>query len=209
MVSALDVHKMLGIIQYMAPLVPRGRIRFRPITVVGQRSMGPDNRRLGSENYHARLGHSSSVLVGIASSVTGTFSQNPRLISHCLQTHILEMEPFFCAICGFLNKLHGHVVRLMCDNATVVSYLKQECGIKSFRLTRLTIRLLKFCDRKGIVIVPVHLPGRCNTQADGLSRPGQTLPTEWEIHPDLLRPVFNHWGQPWMDLFNNTFNNKK
>ena len=25
--------------------------------------------------------------------------------------------------------------------------------------------------------------------------------TKWDIHPDLLRPVFNHWGQPWIDLF--------
>ena len=30
-VSAMDIHKMLGTIQYMAPLVPRGRLRFRPI----------------------------------------------------------------------------------------------------------------------------------------------------------------------------------
>ena len=45
----------------------------------------------------------------------------------------------------------------------------------------------------GIVIVPIHLPGHCNIQADSLSRPGETLPTEWEIHPDLLWPVFNRW----------------
>ena len=55
---------------------------------------------------------------------------------------------------------------LMCDNATVVSYIKQEGGTKSFRLT---IRLLKFCDHKGIVIVPVHLPGHCNIQVESLS----------------------------------------
>ena len=69
----------------------------------------------------------------------------------------------------------------------------------SFRPTRLMIRVLKFCDRKGIV--RVHLPGCCNMQADSLSRPGQTLLTKWEIHPDLLQLVFNRWGQQWIDLF--------
>ena len=39
------------------------------------------------------------------------------------------------------------------DNVTVVSYIKQEGGTKSFGLTRLIIRLLKFCDHKAIVIV--------------------------------------------------------
>ena len=89
-----------------------------------------------------------------------------------------------------------------------MSYIKQEGGTRSFRLTRLTIRLLKFCNHKRIVLIPVHLPGRNNIQADRLSRPGQTLPTEWEIHPDLLQPVFGRWGRPWIDLFA-TFANKK
>ena len=30
-ILGLDMHRMLGTIQYMAPLVPRGRLRFRPI----------------------------------------------------------------------------------------------------------------------------------------------------------------------------------
>ena len=45
-------------------------------------------------------------------------------------------------------------------------------------------------------------------QADILSRPGQMLPIEWEINPELLCPVFNHSGHPWIDLFA-MFKNKK
>ena len=70
------------------------------------------------------------------------------------------------------------------------------------------IRLLNFCDHRRILLVPVHLLGRCNVQADRLSRPGQELLTEWDIDPELLRPIFSHWGQPWIDVFA-TFNNKK
>ena len=69
-----------------------------------------------------------------------------------------------------------------------MSYSKQEGETKSFKLTCLPIKLLKFCNHKCIVIVLVHLPGHCNIQADSLSRPGETLLTEWSIHLDLLCP---------------------
>ena len=86
-------------------------------------------------------------------------------------------------------------------HTAVVSYIKQEGRTKSFRVTWLTIRLLKFCDHKPILLVPVHLLGRCNVQANRLSQPGQMLPTEWEIDPELLHHVFNNRGGPWIDLF--------
>ena len=57
------------------------------------------------------------------------------------------------------NKLHRKVVRLMCDNTTEVSYVKQEGETKSFRLIHLTIRFLKFCEQMSILVIPVHIPG--------------------------------------------------
>ena len=204
-ISALDMHRMLGTIQYMAPLVPRGwlRIRFHPI------------QWWAPANPGTRLDHSSIGLVGISGGDAGivtlreteltlftdasTHGWGAQLQDHSIsglwseaqcQNHIniLEMEAVFYAVKGFLNRLYGHVVCLMFDNVTVVLYIKQEGGTRSFRLTRLTIRLLKFCDRKKIVLIP----GRNNIQADRVSRLGQTLPTEWEIHLDLLQPVFGH-----------------
>ena len=91
---------------------------------------------------------------------------------------------------------------------TVVSYIKQEGGTKSFRLAHLTIRLLTFCNWTRIVIIAVHILGHFNMQANGLSRPGQTLPIEWEIDHSLLDPVFRQWGQPWIDLFVTYCNHK-
>ena len=96
----------------------------------------------------------------------------------------------------------------MCDNATAVSYIKREGGTRSFRLTRLAIRLLKFCDRMDVSLVPVHIPGIRNVQADALSRVGQTLVTEWQINSRLLHPVFRQWGVPRIDLFATFSNNK-
>ena len=59
-----------------------------------------------------------------------------------------------------------------------------------YTLMQLTFRLLKWCDRKAITLVPGHLPGVHNIQADSLSRVGQTLNTEWTMTMERLRPVF-------------------
>ena len=118
------------------------------------------------------------------------------------------MEAVFLSVTRFLPQLKSRVVRLMCDNAVVVSYINKKGRTKSFRLTHLTIGLLKFCDRKGIRLVPVHLPGSRNIQADALSRVGQTLAREWTINGQLLRPVFSTWGTPVIHLFA-TFANRK
>ena len=51
---------------------------------------------------------------------------------------------------------------------------------------QMTIRLLKWCDRKAITLVPVHLPGVYNIQADSLFRVGQTLNTEGTMAMERL-----------------------
>ena len=227
---------MLGVVNFMATLVPRGRLRFRPIqwwakdawnqvtgrwsdriqvpaTVLHQLAwwaspavnQGVSLRvpeaevtlftDASSQGWGAQLGHRS--LQGLWSPAQQAFHIN-----------VLELEAVLKAVQGFLPHLRRRVVRLMCDNATAVSYIKKEGGTRSFRLTRLTIRLLKWCDAKGIVLLPVHLPGVRNVQADSLSRVGQVLSTEWEINPALLEPVFLRWGTPQVDLFA-TFLNRK
>ena len=72
----------------------------------------------------------------------------------------------------------------------------------------MTIRLLKCCDSKAITLVPVHLPGVHNIQADSLSRVCQTLTTEWTMAIESLRPVFAKWGELQIDLFA-TFANRR
>ena len=112
------------------------------------------------------------------------------------------------AVRDFLPHLRSREVRLMCDNTTTVAYIKNEGGTRSHTLMQLTIRLLKWCDRKAITLVPVHLPGVHNIQADSLSRVGRTLTTEWTVAMESLRPVFAKWGEPRIDLFA-TFANRR
>ena len=92
----------------------------------------------------------------------------------------------------------------MLDNAVTVAYMKNEGGTQSYtlmQLTIVTIRLLEWCDRKAIKLVPIHLLGVCNVQVDALYRIGQTLNNEWTLAMERLRPVFAKWGEPQFDMF--------
>ena len=235
-VTARDLHRLLGILSFMATLVPRGRLRLRPIqwwakeawcqeqgqwsdsvlitpTILNQVAWWASPAIWGGcplsvreteltlftdascQGWGAQLGDRS---------LRGSWT-TPQRRQHI---NVLEMEALLCAVRGFIPFLRHRAVRWMCDNSVAVSYIRKEGGTQSFQLTRLTIRVLKFCDRKDIVIVPVYLPGARNIQADSLSRPGQTLATEWAIDRQLLIPVFSRWGTPTIDLFA-TFANRK
>ena len=236
LISARELHRLLGMLTFMATLVPRGRLRLCPIqwwaSEVWCQETGSWSDRISVTPtilHQVAWWASPAVLQGVSLSALETeitlftdassHGWGAQLGSRTLQgtwsprqasqhINLLQMEGVFLSVTRFLPQPKSRVVRLMCDNAMVVSYINKEGGSKSFRLTRLTIRLLKFCDRKGIRLVPVHLPGSRNIQADALSRVGQTLATEWAINGQLLHPVFSAWGTPVIDLFA-TFANRK
>ena len=135
---------------------------------------------------------------------TGRWSASQR----SCHINVLEMQAVIYAVRDFLPHLRSWVVRLMCDNAVTVAYIKNEGGTRSLTLMQMTIRLLKCCDSKAITLVPVHLPGVLNIQADSMSRVGQTLTTEWTMAMESLRPMFAKWGELWIDLFA-TFANRR
>ena len=60
------------------------------------------------------------------------------------------MQAVIYAVRDFLPHLRSRVVRLMCDNAVTVAYIKNEGGTRSHTLMQMTIRLLKWCDSKAI-----------------------------------------------------------
>ena len=130
-------------------------------------------------------------------STQGLWPASQRL-SHI---NVLERQAVINAVRAFLPHLRSWVVCLMCDNAVTVADIKNEGGTRSFTLMQLMIRLLKWCNRKAIKLVPVHLPGVRNIQADLLSIVSQTLNTEWTMTMKRLGPVFVKWGKPQVNLF--------
>ena len=58
--------------------------------------------------------------------------------------HINVLEAVINAVRNFLPHLRSRVVRLMCDNAVTVAYIKNEGGTRSYTLMQMTIRLPKW-----------------------------------------------------------------
>ena len=114
----------------------------------------------------------------------------------------LEMQAVINVVRDFLPHLRSRMVRLLCDSAVTVAYIKNEGGTRWHTLMQLTIRLLKWCNRKAITLVPVHLPGVHSIQVDSMSRVRQTLTTEWTMAMERQRPMFAKWGEPQVDPCN-------
>ena len=208
-ITARDLHRLLGMLVFMASLVRRGRLRLRPVqwwaaTAWCQRTGNWSDRIQVPQWVLSEVAWWSSpaVLQGLplaaretevtlftdasssgwgaqlgSHSTQGQWSASQRLC----HINVLEMQAVIYAVRDFLPLLRYRVVRLMCDNAVTVAYIKNKGGTRSHTLMQMTIRLLKWCDSKVITLVPVHLPGVRNIQADSLSRVGQTLTTEWTM----------------------------
>ena len=69
-------------------------------------------------------------------------------------------------------------------------------------------RIRSWCTRQQVTLRARHIPGRLNVIADKLSRLGQTIQTEWSLHPEVFQAVCSRWHQPQVDLFATRFNNK-
>ena len=235
-ITARDLHRLLGMLVFMASLVRRGRLRLHPVqwwaaTAWCQRTGNWSDRIQVPQWVLSEVAWwaSPAVLQGLplvtketevtlftdASSSGWGAQLGSRLTQgqwsasqRSWHINVLEMQAIIYAVRDFLPHLRSRVVRLMCDNAVTVAYIKNEGGTRSTTLMQMTIRLLKWCDRKAITLVPIHLPGVHNIQADSLSRVGQTLTTEWTMAMESLRPVFAKWGEPWIDLFA-TFANRR
>ena len=80
--------------------------------------------------------------------------------------------------------------------------------MKSGSLCALLWRILSWCTRKQVTLKARHIPGRLNVIADKLSRLGQTIQTQWSLHPKVFKAICSRGHQPQVDLFTTRFNNK-
>ena len=126
------------------------------------------------------------------------------------QLHInhLELKAVFLALKEFQTLVFNKTVLVATDKTTVVAYINKEGGMKSGSLCALLWRILSWCTRQQVTLRARHIPGRLNVIADKLSRLGQTIQTEWSLHPEVFQAVCSRWHQPQVDLFAIRFNNK-
>ena len=125
-----------------------------------------------------------------------------------LHINHLELKAVFLALKEFQTLVFNKTVLVATDNTTVVAYINKEGGMKSDSLCALLWRILSWCTRQQVTLRARHIPGRLNVIADKLSRLGQTIQTEWSLHPEVFQAICSRWHQPQVDLFATRFNNK-
>ena len=109
-----------------------------------------------------------------------------------LHINHLELKAVFLALKEFRTLVLNKTVLIATDNTTVVAYINKEGGMKSGSLCALLWRILSWCTRQQVTLRARHIPGRLNVIADKLSRLGQTIQTEWSLHPEVFQAVSLH-----------------
>ena len=125
-----------------------------------------------------------------------------------LHINFLEMEAVAQALRSFQWFLQQSPVLLCTDNTTVACYLNKQGGAHSTSLSRKAEEVLLFCQTHGIQLVARHVPGKMNIVADALSRPHMLLHTEWTLVHEVLKPIWDLWFRPQIDLFATRFNHR-
>ena len=226
-VSARFRARLIGLLQFLAPLVHRGKLHLHPIQCwskhagirprAGGRISSRQTPRSDSSYPGGRIHDYSRESTSEAPVPKWNSARMPLLRagerplvrglprgsglweSMCANWHInlLEMEAVIQALSSFSHLLQDTVVRLNCDNRTI----RNEDGVRSPNMPRKVVQLLELCDQYCIHVIPVHLPGSRNVIAGSLSRQRTALPGEWSIDPQFLWSVFDLWGIPLIDMF--------
>ncbi len=138
---------------------------------------------------------------------------------HQAQYHIniLELWAVHLALRQLGPRVKGRFILVRTDNMSVVAYLNKEGGTRSPSLCQQVIRLLTWCQERGIRLRGEHVPGVDNLVADALSRGGpqssvvrrvRGSSVEWHLNPRVCQAIFAQLDRPHVDLFASRFNNQ-
>lgn len=96
-------------------------------------------------------------------------------------------------------------VKVMTDNTTALAYIKNMGGVQSQQCNREAKEIWKYCEQHGMWLIPAHIPGKLNVEADLASRKFSD-DIEWELAPKLWHRIIANWGQPTIDMFASRIN---
>jgi hypothetical protein len=125
-----------------------------------------------------------------------------------MHINVLELLAVWRVLKAFVSNLKNTVVMVASDNTTTVAYIRKQGGTRSPDLLNLTSQLYTWLEENQITLKCRHIAGRLNVLADGLSREGQILPTEWGLHPRALNYLWARWEKPLIDMFATRHNRK-
>ena len=118
-----------------------------------------------------------------------------------LHINVLELQAIWLGLKAFSQRVENAKVALMSDNTSAVAYLRNHGVTKSLPMSDLATDICLWAEKRGMTLIPCHLPGHLNVLADHLSRRGQILKTEWSLNQTIADRIFRALGRPFVDLF--------
>ncbi|XP_049868134.1 uncharacterized protein LOC126368282 [Pectinophora gossypiella] len=218
-----DAQRIMGMLNFASFVVHRGRLHCRPIQMASALLTKAKPQRKFPLDRLASIEMSWWV-----DALTSCTSIHRQTTDHFLTTDasakgwgaVLDGNPLsgiwlseqqrwhsnlkeMWAIIQTIRNSHHHLknasILLQSDNKSVVTYIKNEGGLRSKSLYHLTIALFQLLDKNNIRIVPQYIPGQFNIEADRLSR--RKVQGEWSLTQEACQEIFDRFGQPHIDLF--------
>ena len=118
-----------------------------------------------------------------------------------LHINLLEMLAVQKALVKWQFWLKNKNILIASDNTTVVAYINNQGGTRSYSLLRLVTLMLEWCQTNNIIVKARHIAGHLNVMADSLSRPDQILNTEWRLNIKVFQLLISIWDFPKVDMF--------
>ena len=149
--------------------------------------------------------YSDASLDGWGAVMNGAYASGPWTLDQ-VGKHINELEILaaFYALQAFAFRSSNITIHLMLDNASSVAYINKCGGTHSIALNRVAVKIIRWCEKRGLTLQAFHLPGKENFLADFHSR-FRADSSDWKLDP----VVFSRLQQIWpasVDLFASIWN---
>jgi hypothetical protein len=227
-----DWERLLGLLNFVAPLLPLGRLHLHDLIIEVNSLFRRKNRdaqlptpdrlkRLltwwtpGRLSLHQPLLHppiSRQILTDASGSGWGAISQGDTLKglwNTTLQgTHsnAKELMAVVHALQRFPLEQHTTIM-ILSDNKSTVACLNKQGSARSIALQKISHRVFQVANRKNVQLIGRYIPGILNTGADALSR-SSPIQGEWTLDLSSFCLICNELGVPEVDLFASRGNSK-
>ena len=230
-VKAKKMASLVGVIKWMAPYVPLGQMHLKKLQLKiretwTQKRNGWHARILVTRSMYDLLQwwtRPTNSHVGVPMKLPpptqdiftdaschgyGAIMNNNKMSGEwtvryrAKHINFLELEAVRRALIAFAGDVENSVVTIHSDNRTTVSCLRRQGSLKSRALNKLTAKIMSWTVDHGVTIVPVHIQGYRNVEADALSRKDLTHTSEWSLSSQEFQRVVR-WSKlqpPWLDL---------
>ena len=129
--------------------------------------------------------------------------KNPRYL-----LTFLELKAVLLALQALCNHMHNCHIKILCDNTTAVSYIRNMGGTKPSSCNDITRKIFMWCIDRKLTLSISHLPGKLNTEADKASREFHNSNTEWSLDQTAFNELKSKLGEPYVDMFASRLNHK-